>query len=124
MYGDVAVVTGLSKIKGKYKDQNFDDSYRWTRVWVHHDGDWTCVAEQMSRVCCRRTTEAEGQVTPAAGAGPAEPAPPSSARPSASPPNPGAAKRPRCVSSLDRPAPDPPETACGTALSGPRPDSL
>lgn len=50
MYGDVAVVTGLSKIKGKYKDRAFDDSYRWTRVWVHHGGAWTCVAEQMSRV--------------------------------------------------------------------------
>ena len=49
-YGDVAVVTGLSKIKGKYKDHSFDDSYRWTRVWVNHSGAWTCVAEQMSRV--------------------------------------------------------------------------
>ncbi len=50
MYGDVAVVTGLSKLKGKYKDRTFDDSYRWTRVWVQHGGAWTCVAEHMSRV--------------------------------------------------------------------------
>ena len=50
MYGDVAVVTGLSKIKGKYKDRVFDDTYRWTRVWVRHGSAWTCVAEQMSRV--------------------------------------------------------------------------
>jgi ketosteroid isomerase-like protein len=50
MYGDVAVVTGLSKIKGKYKERAFDDSYRWTRVWVQHGGAWTCVAEQISRV--------------------------------------------------------------------------
>jgi ketosteroid isomerase-like protein len=50
LYGDVAVVTGMSKMKGKYKDKTFDDSYRWTRVWVHHDGSWKCVAEQISRV--------------------------------------------------------------------------
>ncbi len=49
-YGDAAVVTGLSKIKGHYKDKEFDDSYRWTRVWVHHEGSWVCVAEQMSLV--------------------------------------------------------------------------
>ncbi len=56
-YGDVAVVTGLSKIKGKYKDHTFDDSYRWTRVWVNHGGAWKCVAEQMSRVQAPINTE-------------------------------------------------------------------
>ncbi|HVS40529.1 MAG TPA: nuclear transport factor 2 family protein [Gemmataceae bacterium] len=50
IYGDTAVVTGLSKIKGKFKDHAIDDSYRWTRVWVQHNGKWVCVAEQLSRV--------------------------------------------------------------------------
>jgi ketosteroid isomerase-like protein len=50
LYDNTAVVTGLSNIKGKYKDHEFDDSYRWTRVWVRRDAKWLCVAEQMSRV--------------------------------------------------------------------------
>ncbi len=50
LYDNTAVVTGLSKIKGKYKDHEFDDSYRWTRVWVQRDGKWLCVAEQMSKI--------------------------------------------------------------------------
>lgn len=50
LYGDVAVVTGLSKIKGANKDRKFDDSYRWTRVWVQRKGGWMLVAEQMSHV--------------------------------------------------------------------------
>ncbi len=50
LYDNTAVVTGLSKIKGKYKDHDFDDSYRWTRVWVQRDGKWLCVAEQMSKI--------------------------------------------------------------------------
>ena len=50
MYGDAAVVTGKAEIKGKSKDRAFDDEYRWTRVFVHHDGNWKCVTEQLSRV--------------------------------------------------------------------------
>lgn len=50
VYGDAAVVTGLSAIKGKYKEKAFDDEYRWTRVFIHRNGEWLCVSEQLSRV--------------------------------------------------------------------------
>ncbi len=50
MHGDVAIVTGLAKIKGMYKDKAFDDSYRFTRVWINHGTAWKCATEQFSRV--------------------------------------------------------------------------
>ncbi len=50
MYGNTAVVTGKADIKGKSKDRAFDDEYRWTRVFIHHDGSWKCVTEQLSRI--------------------------------------------------------------------------
>ncbi len=51
LYGDTAVVTGVSKMKGKSKLRGeFDEDYRWTRVYVRHDGNWQIVAEQMNRV--------------------------------------------------------------------------
>lgn len=50
MYSNTAVVTGLANIKGKSKDRAFDDKYRWTRVYVHHESGWRCVTEQLSRV--------------------------------------------------------------------------
>jgi ketosteroid isomerase-like protein len=50
IYGDTAVMNGLSKMKGKSKSRgDFDEEYRWTRVYVLHDGKWRCVAEQMNR---------------------------------------------------------------------------
>jgi ketosteroid isomerase-like protein len=50
LYGDTAVMTGLSRIKGKSKSRGeFDEEYRWTRVYVMHDGKWQCVSEQLGR---------------------------------------------------------------------------
>jgi ketosteroid isomerase-like protein len=51
IYGDTAVITGESKMKGKSKSRGeFHEDYRWTRVYVLHNGKWQTVAEQMSRV--------------------------------------------------------------------------
>jgi ketosteroid isomerase-like protein len=50
VYGDTAVITGLSKMKGKSKSRGaFDEEYRWIRVYVRRDGNWQSVAEQMNR---------------------------------------------------------------------------
>jgi hypothetical protein len=38
-------------MKGKSKSRGeFHEDYRWTRVYVLHNGKWQTVAEQMSRV--------------------------------------------------------------------------
>ncbi len=51
VYGDTAVMTGLSKMKGKSKSRGeFHEEYRWTRVYVRRAGNWQTVAEQMNRV--------------------------------------------------------------------------
>ena len=51
IYGDTAVLTGVSKMKGKSKSRgDFNEDYRWTRVYVLHNGNWQTVAEQMNRV--------------------------------------------------------------------------
>jgi len=63
MYGDAAVVTGKAHIKGKSKDRAFDDEYRWTRVFVHHDGSWKCVTEQLSRIWTPEEREKDKEPT-------------------------------------------------------------
>ena len=63
MYGDAAVVTGKANIKGKSKDRAFDDEYRWTRVFVNHDGSWKCVTEQLLRVWTPEEREKDKETT-------------------------------------------------------------
>jgi ketosteroid isomerase-like protein len=48
VYGDAAVVTGLSTTKGTYKGKEFDWRLRWTDTWVKLTGHWQCVAEHSS----------------------------------------------------------------------------
>jgi ketosteroid isomerase-like protein len=51
IYGDTAVITGVSKMKGKSNSRGeFHEEYRWTRVYVLSDGKWRTVAEQMNRL--------------------------------------------------------------------------
>jgi ketosteroid isomerase-like protein len=49
-YGDAAVVTGLSEVKGKTKTHDINGEYRYTRVYILHDGRWQCVSEQLTHV--------------------------------------------------------------------------
>jgi ketosteroid isomerase-like protein len=50
VYGDAAVVTGQSIIKGKYKGVAFISDDRWTDVFVKKNGRWQCVATQVTRI--------------------------------------------------------------------------
>ncbi len=50
VYGDAAVVTGLSEMKAKYKGEDISGTDRWTDVFVRRDGKWRCVASQATRV--------------------------------------------------------------------------
>jgi ketosteroid isomerase-like protein len=49
-YGDTAVVTGRSTIKGKVKDQDVSGEYRFTDVLVKRGDRWQAVAGQVTRI--------------------------------------------------------------------------
>ena len=46
LYGDVAVVTGLDRLKGRYKGRTGEGRVRFTDVFVWRDGRWQLVAIQ------------------------------------------------------------------------------
>src|SRR5262245_39233500 len=50
VYGDAAVVTGKSTVKGKLRDQDITGEYRFTRVFVNRGPHWQCVAAQATRI--------------------------------------------------------------------------
>jgi ketosteroid isomerase-like protein len=49
-YGNTAVVTGASTVKGSWKDQDISGSYRFTDTWVKRGGKWQAVASQYTKV--------------------------------------------------------------------------
>lgn len=50
VYGDTAVLTGHSEMKGSVGGVDISGPYRFTRTYVRRDGRWQCVAEQMTKV--------------------------------------------------------------------------
>jgi uncharacterized protein (TIGR02246 family) len=48
VYGDAAVMTTLTTIKGQYGGQEASGQYRVTQVWVRRGGGWQIVAIQMT----------------------------------------------------------------------------
>jgi len=50
VYGDAAVVTGRSTIKGQLKGKPISGQYRWTDTFVWRNGRWQCVATQGTRI--------------------------------------------------------------------------
>jgi len=50
VYGDTAVVTGQSTVKGIFKTQDISGKYRWTDVFVKRDGKWQIVNAQLTPV--------------------------------------------------------------------------
>ena len=49
VYGDSAVVTGLTRTKGKFMGQEFSTQERVTDVFVKRDGRWQCVLTHLTR---------------------------------------------------------------------------
>jgi ketosteroid isomerase-like protein len=49
-YGDVAIATGISVIKGTFDGQDISGRYAWTDTWVEIGGRWQCVAEHGSKL--------------------------------------------------------------------------
>ena len=50
VYGDSAVVTGLTRTKGKFMGQEFSTQERATDVFVKRDGRWQCVLTHLTRL--------------------------------------------------------------------------
>ena len=46
VYGDTAVVTARADVKGRQLGEDFSGPYRYTRVWVRHNGHWQTVSYQ------------------------------------------------------------------------------
>jgi len=49
VYGDSAVVTGITRTKGKFMGQEFSTHERATDVFVKCDGRWQCVLTHLAR---------------------------------------------------------------------------
>ena len=49
VYGDSAVVTGVTRTKGKFMGQEFSTRERATDVFVKRDGRWQCVLTHLTR---------------------------------------------------------------------------
>jgi ketosteroid isomerase-like protein len=50
VYGDTAIVTGHSSVKGTLNGEDISGDYRVTRVWVKQSGQWKLAAFQSTRV--------------------------------------------------------------------------
>ena len=48
VYGDSAVVSALTRSKGKFMGQEFTTHERSTDVFVRRDGQWQCVLTQLT----------------------------------------------------------------------------
>ena len=49
VYGDTAVVTGVTRTRGKFMGQEFSTRERATDVFVKRDGRWQCVLTHLTR---------------------------------------------------------------------------
>jgi ketosteroid isomerase-like protein len=49
-YGDTAVITGRSTLKGKFDGRDVGGEYRFTDVFVKRGDRWQCVAGQLTRI--------------------------------------------------------------------------
>jgi ketosteroid isomerase-like protein len=50
VYGDNAVVTGITRAKGKFIGQEFSTQERATDVFVKREGRWQCVVTHLTRL--------------------------------------------------------------------------
>jgi ketosteroid isomerase-like protein len=50
VYGDTAIVTGISRSKGTDAGKPFGGDFRFTDTWVKINGKWQCVASHNSAV--------------------------------------------------------------------------
>ncbi|HEY6206086.1 MAG TPA: nuclear transport factor 2 family protein, partial [Chthoniobacterales bacterium] len=49
LYGNTAIVTALTRSKGKFMGQDFSSCERATDIFVKQDDRWRCVLTQLTR---------------------------------------------------------------------------
>jgi len=50
LYGDAAIVTGITSIKGKSGGTAFEGDFQFTDTWVHTGSGWKLAASHASRL--------------------------------------------------------------------------
>jgi len=50
LYGDAAIVTGITSIKGQSGGKTFEGDFQFTDTWVHGGGRWKLAASHASRL--------------------------------------------------------------------------
>ncbi len=50
VFGNAAVITGRSKVRGRHRENRVDGTYRFTRVYVNDQGTWRIVSSHSTRV--------------------------------------------------------------------------
>ncbi|HYL16618.1 MAG TPA: nuclear transport factor 2 family protein [Terriglobales bacterium] len=50
VYGNTAVATGATTLKGTFKGQDISGKYRFTDTWVKRNGQWQVAASQGTKV--------------------------------------------------------------------------
>jgi len=50
VYGDIAVVTGVYRVKGMDKGKPYLRRGRFTDTWISRNGTWVCVASQFTLI--------------------------------------------------------------------------
>jgi ketosteroid isomerase-like protein len=50
VYGDVALLSGRTRMTGRYKGKPFTSHYRYIDIYVKRGGEWKVVSVQISRI--------------------------------------------------------------------------
>jgi len=50
VYGDTALLSGHTRMTGRYQGQAFKSHYRYIDIYVRRDGAWKIVSVQISRI--------------------------------------------------------------------------
>ncbi|MEZ4362966.1 MAG: nuclear transport factor 2 family protein [Kofleriaceae bacterium] len=49
-YGEVALLSGKTRMTGRYNGEPFTSNYRYIDIYVRRDGEWKIVSVQISRI--------------------------------------------------------------------------
>ena len=50
VYGNTALVSGISDEQSSYQGKDTSGRFRWMDVWVRHADRWRCVASTVARI--------------------------------------------------------------------------
>lgn len=53
LYGDAAIITGITTVKGRSGKDAFDGDFQYTDTWIRRDGRWRLAASHAGRLPAR-----------------------------------------------------------------------